>query len=197
VAAQGQRLVYESGEWEIDLARRELRARAAPVPIGSRAFDIIEVLVRSAGELVTKHDLASRVWPGGNVVLFCGPGNHVNLPGLPGGAERIRTSDLQHDAVDAGDQLREPVAPLLERALAEVLAVEAEEVEGDEAGPRAAGLCAQRSEVASPIGKEHDRLAVDQCALGGQLARRFRDPRQPVGEIRAVAGPQRDALALV
>src|SRR5260370_4803728 len=56
--------VYESGEWEIDLARRELRARGAPVPIGSRAFDIIEVLVRSAGELVTKHHLASRVWPG-------------------------------------------------------------------------------------------------------------------------------------
>jgi DNA-binding winged helix-turn-helix (wHTH) protein len=61
---QGRRLVYESGEWEIDLARRELRARGAPVPIGSRAFDIIEVLVRSAGELITKHDLASRVWPG-------------------------------------------------------------------------------------------------------------------------------------
>jgi len=64
VATQGRRLVYESGEWEIDLARRELRARGAPVPIGSRAFDIIEVLVRSPGELVTKHDLTSRVWPG-------------------------------------------------------------------------------------------------------------------------------------
>src|SRR5712672_808450 len=59
-----RRLLYESGEWEIDLARRELRARGAPVPIGSRAFDIIEVLVRSPGELVKKHDLASRVWPG-------------------------------------------------------------------------------------------------------------------------------------
>ena len=55
-ATQGRRLVHESGEWEIDLARRELRARGAPVPIGSRAFDIIEVLVRSAGGLVTKHD---------------------------------------------------------------------------------------------------------------------------------------------
>jgi hypothetical protein len=91
VAAQGRRLVYESGEWEIDLARRELRARGAPVPIGSRTFDIIEVLASSAGELVTKHDLASRVWPGGNVALFCGPGNHVNLRGLPGGAEGNRT----------------------------------------------------------------------------------------------------------
>jgi len=52
------------GEWEIDLARRELRARGMPVPIGGRAFEIMEVLVRSARELVTKDDLSARVWPG-------------------------------------------------------------------------------------------------------------------------------------
>jgi predicted ATPase/DNA-binding winged helix-turn-helix (wHTH) protein len=63
VPVQG-RLVYESGEWEVDLARRELRARGVPVPIGGRAFEIIEVLVQSAGELVTKNDLMARVWPG-------------------------------------------------------------------------------------------------------------------------------------
>src|ERR1700676_3525374 len=64
VPAQGGRPVYESGQWEIDLARRELRARGVPVPVGARAFEIIEVLVRSAGELVTKNDLMGRVWPG-------------------------------------------------------------------------------------------------------------------------------------
>ena len=62
--AQGRRLVYESGEWEVDLARRELRARGVPVPIGGRAFEIIEILVQSAGGLVTKDDLSARVWPG-------------------------------------------------------------------------------------------------------------------------------------
>src|SRR6202051_1614744 len=62
--AQGRRLVYEWGEWEVDLARRELRARGAAVPIGNRAFEIIDVLVQSAGELVTKNDLTARVWPG-------------------------------------------------------------------------------------------------------------------------------------
>src|SRR5207253_11481166 len=35
-----------------------------PIPIGGRAFEIIEVLVRSAGELVTKNELMARVWPG-------------------------------------------------------------------------------------------------------------------------------------
>jgi len=64
VRAQGQRLVYELDEWEVDLARRELRARGVPVPIGGRAFEIIEVLVQSAGEIVTKNDLSARVWPG-------------------------------------------------------------------------------------------------------------------------------------
>jgi hypothetical protein len=50
----------------------------------------------------------------------------------------------------------------------------------------AAGLGAQRREVASPIGAQRDRLAVDQRVLGGQLANCLGDPRQPVGEIRAV-----------
>src|SRR6202166_4443883 len=64
VRAQGRQLVYELDEWEVDLARRELRARGVLVPIGGRAFEIIEVLVQSAGELVTKNDLSARVWPG-------------------------------------------------------------------------------------------------------------------------------------
>src|SRR5712672_554823 len=64
VRAQDRRLVYELDEWEVDLARRELRARGVPVPIGGRAFEIIEVLVQSAGELVTKNDLSARIWPG-------------------------------------------------------------------------------------------------------------------------------------
>jgi predicted ATPase/DNA-binding winged helix-turn-helix (wHTH) protein len=54
---------YESDAWEIDLARRELRSDGVSVPIGSRAFEIVEALIRSGGELVTKNDLMDRVWP--------------------------------------------------------------------------------------------------------------------------------------
>ena len=54
--------------WEIDLARRELRANGVVIPIGNRAFDIVEILVRSSGELVTKDDLVRRAWPGVAVV---------------------------------------------------------------------------------------------------------------------------------
>jgi DNA-binding winged helix-turn-helix (wHTH) protein len=58
------RLVHASGECEIDLARRELRVSGSFVPVGGRAFQIIEVLADSAGELVTKDELLDRIWPG-------------------------------------------------------------------------------------------------------------------------------------
>lgn len=58
------KLISASGECEIDFARRELRILGSIVPIGGRAFEIFEVLVRSAGELVTKEELIHRVWPG-------------------------------------------------------------------------------------------------------------------------------------
>src|ERR1700676_369587 len=57
-------LVYESGEWVVDLTRRELLTRGDPVPLGKRAFQVFAVLVESAGKLVTKDELMARVWPG-------------------------------------------------------------------------------------------------------------------------------------
>jgi DNA-binding winged helix-turn-helix (wHTH) protein len=36
----------------------------APIPLGSRAFEILGVLVERAGELVTKADLMAAAWPG-------------------------------------------------------------------------------------------------------------------------------------
>jgi predicted ATPase/DNA-binding winged helix-turn-helix (wHTH) protein len=56
--------IYASGKWEVDLIRRELRAGGKHVPIGGRAFEIIEALVLSAGRLVTKDELIDRVWQG-------------------------------------------------------------------------------------------------------------------------------------
>jgi DNA-binding winged helix-turn-helix (wHTH) protein len=57
-------LVHAVGECEIDLARRELRVLGSPVPVGGRAFDVIEVLARSAGEIISKDELMDRIWPG-------------------------------------------------------------------------------------------------------------------------------------
>jgi non-specific serine/threonine protein kinase len=57
-------LIWETGAWELDAGRRELRRCGAPVPVGFRAFEVFEALVESAGELITKDDLMGRVWPG-------------------------------------------------------------------------------------------------------------------------------------
>jgi predicted ATPase/DNA-binding winged helix-turn-helix (wHTH) protein len=64
---RGNRPVYALGQCEVDFDRRELRVLGAPAPIGGRAFDILELLVRSAGALVRKEELMGRVWPGATV----------------------------------------------------------------------------------------------------------------------------------
>src|SRR4029077_19676637 len=66
--AEGIRPIYASGECEIDLARRELRILGLPAPVGGRAFEFVEVLAKSAGELVTKDELMNRIWPGAIVM---------------------------------------------------------------------------------------------------------------------------------
>jgi hypothetical protein len=55
---------YSFGHGLIDCQRRELRYDNVAVPIGSRAFEILEKLVGSAGLLVTKDDLIGSVWSG-------------------------------------------------------------------------------------------------------------------------------------
>ena len=49
--------------FRLDSRRRELLADGIAVPIGSRAIDILMVLIEARGELVTKDELLSRVWP--------------------------------------------------------------------------------------------------------------------------------------
>ena len=42
---------------------RELCADGVPVPLGNRALEVLFVLIEARGELVTKDELLSRVWP--------------------------------------------------------------------------------------------------------------------------------------
>ena len=57
-------LVLECGKWELDLDARELRAHGRMVPLGGRAFEILEALAAAPGQLVTKDELFHQVWPG-------------------------------------------------------------------------------------------------------------------------------------
>ena len=46
------------------LRQRQLLADGVPVELGTRAFDLLLVLLEADGSLVTKEELLSRVWPG-------------------------------------------------------------------------------------------------------------------------------------
>lgn len=54
----------EFGRFRLFTRQRELRLGDIAVPLGSRAFDVLLILVEAQGELVTKEDLLARVWPG-------------------------------------------------------------------------------------------------------------------------------------
>lgn len=53
----------EFGRFRLLPHRRELRADDAVVELGSRAFDVLLVLIEARGALVTKDEILSRVWP--------------------------------------------------------------------------------------------------------------------------------------
>jgi DNA-binding winged helix-turn-helix (wHTH) protein len=53
----------EFGRFRLLPHRRELRADGVAVELGSRAFDILIVLIEARGALVTKDEFLNRVWP--------------------------------------------------------------------------------------------------------------------------------------
>src|SRR5689334_7343390 len=64
----------EFGRFRVLLRPRQLLADGVPVELGTRAVDLLLVLLEADGLLVTKEELMSRVWPGivvseGNVKL--------------------------------------------------------------------------------------------------------------------------------
>jgi DNA-binding winged helix-turn-helix (wHTH) protein len=54
----------EFGRFCVLLRRRQLFADGVPVKLGTRAFDLLLVLLEADGSLVRKEELLSRVWPG-------------------------------------------------------------------------------------------------------------------------------------
>lgn len=53
----------EFGRFLLSPRRRQLLTDGVPVELGTRAFDILMVLIDADGALVTKDELVARVWP--------------------------------------------------------------------------------------------------------------------------------------
>jgi DNA-binding winged helix-turn-helix (wHTH) protein len=56
--------MLEFGRFRVLLRRRQLVADGIPIALGTRALDLLLVLLDADGSLVTKEELMSRVWPG-------------------------------------------------------------------------------------------------------------------------------------
>ena len=54
----------EFGRFRVLLRQRQLVAEGVPIELGTRALDLLLVLLDADGSLVTKDELMSRVWPG-------------------------------------------------------------------------------------------------------------------------------------
>ena len=54
----------EFRRFRLELRQRQLLADGVPIELGTRAFDLLLVLLEADGSLVTKDELVSRVWPG-------------------------------------------------------------------------------------------------------------------------------------
>ena len=54
----------EFGRFRLLTRQRELRSGDVPIALGSRAFDVLLVLIEAGGDLVTKEELLARAWPG-------------------------------------------------------------------------------------------------------------------------------------
>ena len=59
--------VYRFGEFELHAKRRELTASGESVRLGGRAFELLDMLLAAAGDVVSKAALYSGIWPGMHV----------------------------------------------------------------------------------------------------------------------------------
>ena len=69
----------EFGRFRVLLRGRRLIADGIPLELGTRAFDLLLVLLEADGALVTKEELLDRVWPG---VVVCEQSLKVQISAL-------------------------------------------------------------------------------------------------------------------
>jgi predicted ATPase/DNA-binding winged helix-turn-helix (wHTH) protein len=202
VPEHDQRPLYGAGKWQADLVRRELRREGVLVPLGGRAFDVLEILVRAEGALVTTEAIMARAWPG----LFVTPGTlrvHIAALRKAFGTERdmVATSTgqgyrlvgdwtLRHDITEVADL----TARVPDVAPGNLPAAEAELIGRDESLRRVRDLLSAYRVVtligAGGIGKT--RLALE-------VARQLRDSFQGdvwFVELAAIADPALIASAV-
>lgn len=107
---------YEFGEFRLDVRKRQLTRAGAQVPLYSKAFDLLLVLLQNSGRDLSKDELLEAVWPGqileeANLTVTMSVvrktlGEKASQPRfivtLPGHGYRFVT-DLEKDPADHGE----------------------------------------------------------------------------------------------
>src|SRR5262249_40837798 len=57
------RLIYEFDDFQVDPAQHQLLRRGQLIPLHGKAFEMLVVLIRNRGRLLTKDELFQLVWP--------------------------------------------------------------------------------------------------------------------------------------
>src|SRR5512143_1245474 len=117
--AQSIQYLYEFGPFRLDIAKRRLLRDGQVVQLTPKCFDILLTLVERSGEVVSKDELITRVWPDS----FVEEGNLTYSVSMLRQALGERAGERQYilTAPGRGYQFVETVKPLLnERAGAEV-----------------------------------------------------------------------------
>ena len=130
--------VSRFGPYVLDEAERVLLKDGQPVKLTARMFDVLAILVRNAGKLVTKDDLLRLAWPG---VIVEESNIHVQISALRAilGRDAITTVarmgyrlEMSLDAEEetrrgaiVGSNVPHPVSPIVgrQRELAEIAAL--------------------------------------------------------------------------
>ena len=60
--------VFRSGAFEIDLGTGELRKEGQRVPLQEQPFQVLALLVKRAGKVVTREEILGELWPAGSAV---------------------------------------------------------------------------------------------------------------------------------
>ena len=67
VQAEAVMQAFSFGAFRVIPYARLLERSGSPVPVGSRAFDLLCLLISRAGEVVSKQELMAKVWPNATV----------------------------------------------------------------------------------------------------------------------------------
>ena len=84
----GMEHLIRFGVFELDPAAGQLRKSGVPVPLSGQPLDVLTLLVRRPGEVVTREELKEALWPDETFVDF---DNGVNSsdPAHPAGSGRF------------------------------------------------------------------------------------------------------------